>query len=186
MSRLEKVAEKRFVTVINKIGGEAIKLGTMGPFGVIGRNDRLTLLPGKVVVLIEFKREGKKPTEIQKLRHAKYKAMGFKCKVAFTTEEALRHCAEALQTKALSKGRNSLRAQACLRRLLSSSRLGKDKHHPFHVQDTKESWYRRHTSRSSETNYMLRGMAGRGKEVGRAGAPKGKRRARGSRGRAEA
>src|SRR5690606_2777812 len=112
MSRLEKVAESRFVTTIHKLGGEAIKLGTMGPYGVIGRNDRLTLLPGKVVVLIEFKREGKKPTEVQKLRHRRYRDMGFKCKVAYTCEEALRHCAEALQTKALSKGRNSLRAKA--------------------------------------------------------------------------
>ncbi len=90
MSKAEKVAENRFVKWIKNEGGDAIKLSTQGSFGRRGRNDRLTLLPGRFTALVEFKKEGKEPTDLQAYMHRWYKRMGFPTLVTDSFEEARR------------------------------------------------------------------------------------------------
>lgn len=109
--RPEKREERKFVSkVATRLNGEAIKLGTLGPYGVVGRNDRLVLLPGRVVLLIEFKREGEEPTDIQRYRHKKYRKMGFPVYVAITCEEALGYCEAEIRSQAVSKKKHRVRA----------------------------------------------------------------------------
>lgn len=84
----EKVAERRFARRVDEAGGDAIKLSMQGPYGRRGRNDRLTVMPGRVIVFFEFKKEGEEATKLQSFMHRKYRRMGIPVYVVYTCEEA--------------------------------------------------------------------------------------------------
>lgn len=70
----EKVFEREISKYVDDTGGMAVKL--LSQF-IKGLPDRMFLLPGGVVVFVEFKSTGKKPTKIQSYIHAKMQALGF-------------------------------------------------------------------------------------------------------------
>ena len=70
----EKVFERELSKFVEESGGMAVKL--LSQF-IKGLPDRMFLLPGGVVVFVEFKSAGKKPTKIQSYIHAKIQALGF-------------------------------------------------------------------------------------------------------------
>lgn len=70
----EKVFERELSKFVEESGGMAVKL--LSQF-IKGLPDRMFLLPGGVVVFVEFKSTGKKPTKIQSYIHAKIRALGF-------------------------------------------------------------------------------------------------------------
>lgn len=70
----EKVFERTLSKFVEESGGMAVKL--LSQF-IKGLPDRMFLLPGGVVVFVEFKSAGNKPTKIQSYIHAKIQALGF-------------------------------------------------------------------------------------------------------------
>lgn len=70
----EKVFERELSKFVEESGGMAVKL--LSQF-IKGLPDRMFLLPGGVVVFVEFKSTGKRPTKIQSYIHAKMQALGF-------------------------------------------------------------------------------------------------------------
>lgn len=70
----EKVFERELSKFVKESGGMAVKL--LSQF-IKGLPDRMFLLPGGVVVFVEFKSAGKRPTKIQSYIHAKIQALGF-------------------------------------------------------------------------------------------------------------
>jgi hypothetical protein len=70
----EKLIEKRLNAEVKSLGGWSLKL--LCQF-VSGLPDRLVLLPGGVILFIEVKSTGKKPTPIQLLVHKRLRRMGF-------------------------------------------------------------------------------------------------------------
>jgi Holliday junction resolvase len=70
----EKVFERELSKFVEESGGMAVKL--LSQF-IKGLPDRMYLLHGGVVVFVEFKSTGKKPTKIQSYIHAKIQARGF-------------------------------------------------------------------------------------------------------------
>lgn len=101
-NRPEKVEEKKFVLHVEARGGECVKQATFGPYGRVGLNDRITLLPLATTILFEFKRIGEFATRIQKNRHKKLRKLGFKCYVVYTCKEAIEICKRVLRAKGLS------------------------------------------------------------------------------------
>lgn len=79
----EKVFERELSKFVEDRGGMAIKL--LSQF-IKGLPDRMFLLPGGVVVFVEFKSTGKKPTKIQSYIHAKIRARGFDVYVVDSVE----------------------------------------------------------------------------------------------------
>jgi len=86
----EKIEENKFVTKVNRAGGEAIKLSTQGMYGKRGFNDRCAFMYPGVTALFEFKRKGEKAKKLQKARHRKFKKMEIPCYVVFTCAKAWR------------------------------------------------------------------------------------------------
>lgn len=70
----EKVFERELSKFVEESGGMAVKLL---PQFIKGLPDRMFLLPGGVVVFVEFKSAGKKPTKIQSYIHVKIQSLGF-------------------------------------------------------------------------------------------------------------
>lgn len=70
----EKVFELELSKFVAERGGMAVKL--LSQF-IKGLPDRMFLLKGGIVVFVEFKSTGKKPTKIQSYIHAKIQALGF-------------------------------------------------------------------------------------------------------------
>lgn len=70
----EKVFERELSKYVDDSGGMTVKL--LSQF-IKGLPDRMFLLPGGVVVFVEFKSTGKKPTKIQNYIHARIRALGF-------------------------------------------------------------------------------------------------------------
>lgn len=70
----EKTTEKYLRDEIRKIGGTAYKFVSPGNTGV---PDRLICLPGKKVVFVELKSEGKHSTPKQKQQQNKLRTLGF-------------------------------------------------------------------------------------------------------------
>lgn len=70
----EKVFERELSKFVEEREGMAVKL--LSQF-IKGLPDRMYLLHGGVVVFVEFKSTGKKPTKIQSYIHAKIQARGF-------------------------------------------------------------------------------------------------------------
>ena len=70
----EKVFERTLSKYVDDIGGMAVKL--LSQF-LRGLPDRMFLLKGGIVVFVEFKSTGKKPTKIQEYVHKRIQALGF-------------------------------------------------------------------------------------------------------------
>ncbi|WAX09264.1 hypothetical protein BT528P2_00035 [Bacteroides phage BT528P2] len=70
----EKVFERELSKFVEESGGMAVKL--LSQF-IKGLPDRMYLLHGSIVLFVEFKSTGKKPTKIQSYIHAKIRALGF-------------------------------------------------------------------------------------------------------------
>lgn len=84
----EKVEEKKFYAKINAHGWECIKLATAGPYGRVGRNDRLVLASYGTTVFFEFKRIGEDAEKIQSYYHEKLQKLGFKTYIVYYCDEA--------------------------------------------------------------------------------------------------
>ena len=70
----EKVFERTLSKYVDDIGGMAVKL--LSQF-LRGLPDRMFLLKGGIVIFVEFKSTGKKPTKIQEYVHKRIQALGF-------------------------------------------------------------------------------------------------------------
>ncbi|WAX09196.1 hypothetical protein BT401P3_00013 [Bacteroides phage BT401P3] len=70
----EKVFERELSRFVEEREGMAVKL--LSQF-IKGLPDRMYLLHGSIVLFVEFKSTGKKPTKIQSYIHAKIQALGF-------------------------------------------------------------------------------------------------------------
>jgi hypothetical protein len=134
--------EEKYVDWVKHIGGEAIKLSMRGPYGTVGWNDRLILLPIKLTIFFEFKREGEEPKDIQKARHRSLRRMKHHTYVVYTFEEAQKITKALLLAKAISTACNKLWSKPAGRSILSRAGIRKDFDHSVHVQDTKGT--RRH------------------------------------------
>lgn len=78
MIESEKVLERKLVEKIKKLGGHAYKFVSPNQRGV---PDRLCVLPHGVMVFVELKTTGKKPTKLQVLCMDELKALGQECVV---------------------------------------------------------------------------------------------------------
>lgn len=79
----EKVFERTLSKYVDDAGGMAVKL--LSQF-LRGLPDRMYLLHGGVVVFVEFKSTGKKPTKIQEYVHKRIQALGFPVLVVDSVE----------------------------------------------------------------------------------------------------
>lgn len=79
----EKVFERELSKFVEGREGMAVKL--LSQF-IKGLPDRMYLLHGGIVVFVEFKSTGKKPTKIQSYIHAKIRALGFPVLVVDSAE----------------------------------------------------------------------------------------------------
>ena len=70
----EKVFERELSKFVEERGGMAVKL--LSQF-IKGLPDRMYLLHGSIVLFVEFKSTGKKPTKIQEYIHKRLQALGF-------------------------------------------------------------------------------------------------------------
>jgi len=84
----EKTLEARLQKEIRKRGGMALKLLSQLHRGL---PDRLTLLPGGLVVFVETKSTGKNPTKLQAHCHEQLRQLGFTVFVVDSTE-SLEEC----------------------------------------------------------------------------------------------
>lgn len=98
----EKVFERELSKFVEESGGMAVKL--LSQF-IKGLPDRMLLLPGGVVVFVEFKSAGKRPTKIQSYIHAKIRALGFLVYVVDSVEsyEEVKGLIELLNNKQYGK-----------------------------------------------------------------------------------
>lgn len=79
----EKVFERTLSKYVDDIGGMAVKL--LSQF-LRGLPDRMFLLKGGIVIFVEFKSTGKKPTKIQEYVHKRIQALGFPVLVVDSVE----------------------------------------------------------------------------------------------------
>lgn len=70
----EKVFERTLSKYVDDTGGMAVKL--LSQF-LRGLPDRMFLLKGGIVIFVEFKSTGKKPTKIQEYIHKRIRDLGF-------------------------------------------------------------------------------------------------------------
>ena len=94
MPELEKQIEKRFLKSMKRLGIPTIKL--TGQYGT-GWPDRLILIPGGRPVFIEFKAEGKEPTDRQHHRIDQLKTLGYDATWFDNAEEALAYVERNLE-----------------------------------------------------------------------------------------
>jgi len=71
----EKTLERILVRMVKNMGGIALKFVSPGMAGV---PDRLVQFPGEKIAFVEMKAPGKKPTALQRLRHAQLRSLGFR------------------------------------------------------------------------------------------------------------
>lgn len=79
----EKVFERTLSKYVDDTGGMAVKL--LSQF-LRGLPDRMFLLKGGVVIFVEFKSTGKKPTKIQEYIHKRIRALDFPVLVVDSVE----------------------------------------------------------------------------------------------------
>lgn len=79
----EKVFERELSKFVEEREGMAVKL--LSQF-IKGLPDRMFLLHGGIVVFVEFKSTGKKPTRIQSYIHKRIRALGFPVLVVDSVE----------------------------------------------------------------------------------------------------
>lgn len=80
----EKVLEKKLREKAKALGGWAIKIPALHVSGI---PDRLCLLPGGVIIFVELKTTGQKPTKLQIHMHEKLKRLGFDVEVVDSSEK---------------------------------------------------------------------------------------------------
>lgn len=80
---MEKQIEKYLVNEIERLGGLCIKFP---PLFFRGFPDRIVLLPGALIVFVEMKDKGKKPTRVQLRAHDKLRSLGFRVEVLDSKE----------------------------------------------------------------------------------------------------
>lgn len=76
-AHLESVTEDYLYLHAKKRGGRAFKWTPT----IAGVPDRMVLLPGGVIVFVELKQQGEKPTAVQEVWHARLRALGFRVEV---------------------------------------------------------------------------------------------------------
>jgi hypothetical protein len=74
----EKYLERKLNEAVKRLGGESIKLEARLRAGL---PDRMLLLPNGLIVFVELKTKGKKPTRIQTLTHDRFRDLGFRVEV---------------------------------------------------------------------------------------------------------
>lgn len=79
----EKVFERTLSKYVDDQGGMAVKL--LSQF-IKGLPDRMYLLQGGIVVFVEFKSTGKRPTKIQEYIHKRIQDLGFPVLVVDSVE----------------------------------------------------------------------------------------------------
>lgn len=85
MATIERDVESALTRAVRRAGGMCVKFL---PDFVKGFPDRLVLLPGGRVVFVETKRpDGGRVDEIQKLRQAQLRKLGFDARIIHTREE---------------------------------------------------------------------------------------------------
>jgi hypothetical protein len=82
---LERDIEKALCTRVKALGGTCEKFTSTGRRSV---PDRLVTLPGGVIVFVELKAPGKKPTVAQDADHVRRRALGCDVRVIDTLEAA--------------------------------------------------------------------------------------------------
>jgi len=75
---MEKDTEKYLNDEVKKLGGLCVKFP---PLFFRGFPDRIVLLSGAVIVFVELKDAGRKPSKIQERVHAKLRGLGFRVEV---------------------------------------------------------------------------------------------------------
>ena len=100
----EKVFERTLSKYVDDQGGMAVKL--LSQF-IKGLPDRMFLLKGGMVLFVEFKSTGKKPTKIQEYIHKRIQALGFPVLVVDSVESyemAKRIITNMLKVKEITYG----------------------------------------------------------------------------------
>ena len=82
---LERDVEKALCKRVKELGGLCQKFVSPGRIGV---PDRLVTLPGGVIIFVELKAKGKKPTPMQQKDHKIRRALGCDVRVIDTVEAA--------------------------------------------------------------------------------------------------
>lgn len=82
----EKTFEKRISRFVEDNGGLSIKLLSSLFKGL---PDRMLLLPRGIIIFVEFKSTGKKPTKIQAYVHEKLRNLGFLVFVVSTQQDCI-------------------------------------------------------------------------------------------------
>ena len=82
---LEKDIESALCARVKSLGGLCEKFVSPGRRSV---PDRIVTLPGGVIVFVEVKAPGKKPTDLQERDHARRKALGCRVVVIDSMESA--------------------------------------------------------------------------------------------------
>ena len=82
---LERDVERALIARVKRLGGMCEKFTSPGRRSV---PDRLVTLPGGVVVFVEVKRPGAKPTTLQERDHQRRRDMGCDVRVIDTMEAA--------------------------------------------------------------------------------------------------
>ena len=90
----EKILERKLGEKVEAAGGWSLKLW---PVSVAGLPDRMVLLPGGRIRFVEMKSEGKKPTAIQLMIHARFYKLGFQVTI-ISNEQQLNAFIHAIQT----------------------------------------------------------------------------------------
>ena len=85
MTILERDVERALVARVKSLGGVAEKFTSPAKRSV---PDRLVTLPGGVMIFVELKAPGKKPTPKQSADHQRRRAMGCDVRVIDTLEGA--------------------------------------------------------------------------------------------------
>ena len=82
---LEKDIEAYLVRRVRERNGKAYKWVSPGNIGV---PDRIVFFPGGIILLVELKAPGKKPTPNQLAKHKELASLGFKVYVVDSKEKA--------------------------------------------------------------------------------------------------
>jgi hypothetical protein len=94
----ESAVEKYLVSEVEKCGGLCPKFSSPSNRGV---PDRLMLLPGGLIVFVEVKAPGKRPTELQRFWLERLELLGFSTAVV-DSRETVREAVQRFSTQAMT------------------------------------------------------------------------------------
>ena len=80
----EKSLERKLGQEVARMGGIALKFVSPGMAGV---PDRLLLFPEGKIAFVEVKAPGKRPTPLQRLRHERFRDLGFRVFVVDSVDQ---------------------------------------------------------------------------------------------------